>query len=69
MKHDTLDPAVEAIARDAYDRCYRDDTFADLAHRARFSKYDRGVLHQWLDYGRAVLASHDGDSPPATPGR
>ncbi|MGV6876732.1 hypothetical protein ACUSIJ_29205 [Pseudochelatococcus sp. B33] len=58
---DPIDPAIEAIARHAYDRCHRpDDSFADLKQRVRFSKDDRGRLLQWLDYGRAVLSRRDG---------
>lgn len=36
-----------AVSR--YEDCHPDDTFADLANRARFSKEDRGLLRDWLN--------------------
>lgn len=44
---------IEEIAREGYDRCHPDDSFADLVHRSAFSKEDRYLLRQWLDYARA----------------
>ncbi|EXL09342.1 hypothetical protein [Aquamicrobium defluvii] len=43
---------IEEIAREGYDRCHPDDSFADLVHRSAFSKEDRYLLRQWLDYAR-----------------
>lgn len=43
---------IEAIAREAYDNCHADDTFAALMHRSRFSKEDYGLLQQWLAFAR-----------------
>ncbi|RUM95180.1 hypothetical protein EET67_24755 [Pseudaminobacter arsenicus] len=40
---------IETRARSAYERCHRDDTFADLKRRARFSKEDRGLLRDWVE--------------------
>lgn len=45
-----IEERIEAMAREAYDRCHPDDTFAALKHRASFSKEDRGLLDQWLAY-------------------
>ena len=41
---------IEAIAREAYDRCHHDDTFEALKRRSQFSREDRGLLDQWLAY-------------------
>ena len=38
---------VEEAAR-RYDRCDPDDSFADLMHRAAFSKEDRRLMEDWL---------------------
>jgi hypothetical protein len=46
---------VEAIARDAYDRCHPDDTFDDMKRRSRFSKEDRGLLRDWLAFAERRL--------------
>lgn len=32
-----------------YDACHPDDSFADLARRAAFSKEDRCLMQDWLD--------------------
>ena len=45
--------AIEAVARDAYDRCHPDDTFDALKQRSQFSKEDGGLLRQWLALARA----------------
>lgn len=39
---------LEEAAR-RYDRCHPDDSFADLMHRAAFSKEDRRLMEDWLD--------------------
>lgn len=44
---------IEKIAREGYGRCHPDDSFADLVHRSAFSKEDRYLLRQWLEYARA----------------
>ena len=64
----TIENRVEAIAREAYDRCHPDDTFAALKHRAPFSKEDRGLLQQWLAFacdaaGVAATVRPDGFGP------
>lgn len=38
---------LEEAAR-RYDRCHPDDSFADLARRAAFSKEDRRLMQDWL---------------------
>jgi len=43
---------IETIARAAYDRCHRDDTFDDMKRRAAFSREDQGLLADWLAYAR-----------------
>ncbi|MFC5385006.1 hypothetical protein ACFPLB_03400 [Aquamicrobium segne] len=43
---------IEAIARESYERCHPGDSFADLLHRAGFSREDRFLRDQWLDYAR-----------------
>ncbi len=46
--------SVEALARAEYERLHPDDTFDDLVRRARFSKEDRGLLHDWLAAARRM---------------
>jgi len=38
----------EALIREDYARCHPDDTLEWLKHRARFSKLDQGLLHDWM---------------------
>lgn len=38
----------ESLIRADYERCHPEDRFADLTHRARFSKEDKGLLRDWL---------------------
>ncbi len=47
-----VESRIEAVAREAYDRCHPDDTFEALKRRAPFSKEDRGLLQQWLAFAR-----------------
>ena len=58
---------LEAIAREAYDRCHPDDSFDDLARRARFSKEDRGLLDDWLAFARRELQSVRNDQKTGAP--
>lgn len=39
----------ESWVRVEYERCYPQETFEDLKHRARFSKEDKALLRQWLE--------------------
>lgn len=39
---------LESLIRADYERCHPEDSFADLKHRARFSKEDKGLLRDWL---------------------
>lgn len=48
--------AVEEEARRLYDACHPDDSFADLTHRATFSKEDRLLLRDWRASVAASLA-------------
>lgn len=59
---------LEAIAREAYDRCHPDDSFDDLTRRARFSKEDRGLLGDWLAFARQELQSAGNDQTDAARG-
>lgn len=59
---------IEAIAREAYDSCHRDDTFAALTHRSRFSKEDYGLLQQWLAFARAEAGAPEADAPVGADG-
>lgn len=38
----------ESLIRADYDRFHSDDSFEDLKHRARFSKWDQGLLRDWM---------------------
>ncbi|CAH1662213.1 conserved hypothetical protein [Chelatococcus asaccharovorans] len=60
---------LETIAREAYDRCHRDDSFDDMRRRARFSKEDRGLLGDWLAFARQELQSAGNDQAGAPRGR
>ena len=51
--HQPVESHIEAVAREAYDRCHPDDTFEALKRRASFSKEDHGLLQQWLAFARA----------------
>lgn len=46
---------IEALAREAYDRCHPGDSFADMKRRARFSKEDRCLLRDWLTFAERRL--------------
>ncbi len=54
---------IEAIAREGYDHCHPDDSFADLVHRSAFSKEDRYLLDQWLDYALSVVERRALEAP------
>jgi hypothetical protein len=47
---------LEAIAREAYNRCHPDDTFADMKRRASFSREDHGLLGDWLRFAESQLS-------------
>jgi hypothetical protein len=44
----TLRGYHESLIAAEYDRCHPDDSFADLKHRARFSKEDQSLLKDWM---------------------
>lgn len=52
----SAEEAVEALARETYERIVRDDTFDDLKRRAAFNAHDKGLLLHWLSVARATLA-------------
>lgn len=56
---------IEEIAREGYDHCHPEDSFADLVHRSAFSKEDRYLLRQWLDYARAEAERRAGKASPS----
>lgn len=47
---------IEEIARAAYDRCHKEDSFDDLKRRASFSREDRMLLRDWLAAASAQLS-------------
>lgn len=46
---------IDAVARSAYDRCHPDDSFDEMAARARFSKEDKGLLRDWRAAARSMI--------------
>jgi len=50
----TRDPVREWAERN-YNRCHPDDSFADVARRASFSKEDRRLMQDWLAAARRHL--------------
>ncbi|KQZ78252.1 hypothetical protein ASD64_12995 [Mesorhizobium sp. Root157] len=46
---------IEAVAREAFDRCHPGDSFDDMKRRAPFSKEDRYLLADWLAFAEAEL--------------
>lgn len=49
---------LESLIWADYERCHPEDRFADLKHRARFSKEDKGLLRDWL-----TVAEHRDQAP------
>lgn len=57
----------ESLIRDDYERCHPDDTLQELKHRTRFSKEDKGLLHDWMTVAAqraAAAAEAEAASPP-----
>lgn len=50
---------IERIAREAYERCHPDDTFDDLTRRAAFSREDRGLLRDWLEFAARQVSDRN----------
>ncbi len=50
---------IEAIAREAFDRCHPGDSFEDMKRRAPFSKEDRYLLADWLAFAAAELGERE----------
>jgi hypothetical protein len=52
----TIDPKccpVSDFIEVDYERCNPDDTWDDLVHRARFDRFSRGKMNEWLSIGKA----------------
>lgn len=71
---DRIGPADErewayhaSLIRTDYERCHPEDTFEALLHRARFSKEDQGLLHDWMAVAaqRAEAARREQDAASA----
>jgi hypothetical protein len=48
--------AIEALARELFERTCRDDSFGDLKRRAAFNRQDAGRLRHWIRAAQAVAA-------------
>jgi hypothetical protein len=48
---------LESLAREAYERCRPDDTFADLKRRMPFSKEAAGLYRDWMTIAAARAAT------------
>ena len=44
---------LESLIREDFERCYPDDTIEDLRRRASHSRYDKGLLRDWMGLAAA----------------
>lgn len=58
--HHYVDPAdeaerafLESLIRKDFELCHPDDTFADLRRRASLSRFDKGLLRDWMTLAAA----------------
>ena len=55
---------LESLIRADYERCHPDEKLEDIKRRAAFSKYDKGLLRDWM----AVAATRAGAAKGARAG-
>jgi hypothetical protein len=48
---------LDSLIRGDYELCHPGETLADIEHRARFSKADRGLLRDWMEVARRRAAA------------
>lgn len=48
-------PAHELWIRPRYERSHPGDTYDDLVRRASFSRYDAGLLKEWIRAAREAI--------------